>query len=108
MKTKIANTFYDKGILVMTKTVTRDSEGGLKTGSNKVNYKFYGNVNFSNFGAIQEQYGLDYKIDISITADNETNISINDMIKYNNIVYNVTDVLPTDSHILIVAVKWRQ
>ena len=33
---------------------------------------------------------------------------INDIIKYDNIVYNVTDVLKRDSHILVVATKWRQ
>ena len=134
MKTKIAKYFYDKGILVMTKTVTRDSEGGLKTGSNKVNYKFYGNVNFSNFGAIQEQYGLDYKIDISITASPENFedkvyledaelvyesdriyirqtgdivLGLDDIISYGGKEYRVMNIIPTDSHILIIG-QWQR
>jgi len=108
MRSKIAQVFYDKTVEVLTTNVITDAEGG-------VNYKglatidnFNCNVNFSNCKKIQEEYGLDYEIDISITADINTNIAINDLIKYNNVVYNVTDILPTDSHILIVATKWRQ
>ena len=134
MKTKIAHYFYDKGILVMTKTTTRDSEGGLKTGSNKVNYKFYGNVNFSNFGTIQENYGLDYKIDISITASpenfedkvylgdaelvyetdriyikqtGELVLGLDDIISYAGKEYRVTNIIPSDSHILILG-QWQR
>ena len=108
MKTKIANAFYDKTVEIMSKENIIDAEGGVISRGLTVIDSFNGNVSFSNCKKIQEEYGLDYEIDISITADPETNISINDMIKYNDIVYNVTDVLPSDSHILIVAVKWRQ
>lgn len=134
MKTSIAKYFYDKGILVMTKTQTRDSEGGLKNGSNKVNYKFYGNVSFSNFGTIQENYGLDYKIDISITASPENFedkvylgdaelvyetdkiyikqtgdlvLGLDDIISYAGKEYRVTNIIPSDSHILILG-QWQR
>jgi hypothetical protein len=134
MKTSIAKYFYDKGILVMTKTQTRDSEGGLKNGSNKVNYKFYGNVSFSNFGTIQENYGLDYKIDISITASPENFedkvylgdaelvyetdriyikqtgdlvLGLDDIISYAGKEYRVTNIIPSDSHILILG-QWKR
>ena len=134
MKTSIAKYFYDKGILVMTKTQTRDSEGGLKNGSNKVNYKFYGNVSFSNFGTIQENYGLDYKIDISITASpenfedkvylgdaelvyetdriyikqtGELVLGLDDIISYAGKEYRVTNIIPSDSHILILG-QWQR
>ena len=68
---------------------------------------FKGNVNFSNCKQIQEEYGLDYNIDVSITTDYNL-LKINDIIKYREIIYNVTDILSSDSHLLVVATKWRQ
>lgn len=108
MKSKIANTFYDKTVGKMTKQTVIDAEGGVTSKGLTVSSNFNGNVSFSNCKSIQEEYGLDYEIDISITTDVNTDISINDIIQYNSVVYKVTDVLPSDSHILIVAVKWRQ
>lgn len=105
---KIADTFYDKPIQILDKTIIFDSEGGVTSKGFDVIDTFKGNVSFSNCKKIQEEYGLDYEIDISITASNDTNICIANYIKYQNIVYDVTDILPSDSHILIVATKWRQ
>lgn len=108
MSKKIAETFYDKTVEVMTNNTITDAEGGVNYKGLAVIDSFKGNVSFSNCKKIQEEYGLDYEIDISITTYIDTNVSINDIIKYNDIVYNVNDVLLTDSHILIVATKWRQ
>lgn len=107
MKNKIASVFYDKTVEVLaTKTIT-DAEGGVNYNGLEVIDTFNGNVNFSNCKKIQEEYGLDYSIDISITTNNNT-IKINDIIKYCGVVYNVKEVLSSDSHLLIVATKWRQ
>lgn len=108
MTKAIAKTFYDNTVEVMTNNTITDAEGGVTYKGLAVVDSFKGNVSFSNCKKIQEEYGLDYQIDISITADIDTNIGINDIIKYDNVVFNVTDILPTDSHILIVATKWRQ
>lgn len=134
MKKLIAKNFYDKEILVLDKTATRDEEGGLNTKAGKVSYKFYGNVNFSNFGKIQEDYGLDYQIDISITASPETFedkvyledaelvydrdriyikdtseilLGINDIISYGGKEYRVSSIIPFDSHILVLG-QWER
>lgn len=134
MKKLIAKNFYDKGILVLDKTITHDEEGGMNVKKGRVSYKFYGNVNFSNFGSIQEDYGLDYQIDISITASPETFedkvyfddaelvydkdkiyikqteeilLGISDIISYGGKEYEVTNIIPFDSHILILG-KWQQ
>ena len=108
MKNKIAKAFYDKTVEVLTNSVITDAEGGVTSKGLEVISNFNGNVSFSNCKKIQEEYGLDYEIDISITTSTDTSISINDYIKYDNVIYNVSDVLPSDSHILIVATKWRQ
>ena len=107
MKKRIADTFYDKTVEVLDNNIITDAEGGIMSKGLIVLRNFKGNVSFSNCKKIQEEYGLDYEIDISITTD-DNNININDLIKYNEVVYSVSDVLSSDSHILIVARKWRQ
>ena len=108
MTKRIAQTFYDKEVSILVKNTSIDAEGGVNSKGYDVLKTFKGNVNFSNCKQIQEEYGLDYNIDVSITTYNSTIISIDDIIKYNDIVYKVTDVLTSDSHILVVATKWRQ
>lgn len=105
---KIADTFYDKTVEILDKIFDIDTEGGVTSKGFNVIDTFKGNVSFSNCKKIQEEYGLDYGIDISITASNDTSICIANYIKYQDVVYDVTDVLPSDSHILIVATKWQQ
>lgn len=107
MKKQIAKVFYDKEVEVLVKKTTIDAEGGVNTKGYDVADTFKGNVNFANCKQIQEEYGLDYNIDVSITTDYNL-LKINDIIKYQEIIYNVTDVLSSDSHILVVATKWRQ
>ena len=107
MKKQIAKTFYDKEIYHLDKDEIVDAEGGVNIKSMGVLETFKSNVNFSNCKKIQEEYGLDYNIDISVTT-NYDSVKINDIIQSNGVIYKVTDVLPSDSHILIVATKWRQ
>lgn len=107
MTKKIAQTFYDKEVSILDKKSNVDAEGGVTSKGYDVIGTFKGNVNFSNCKQIQEEYGLDYNIDVSITTDYNL-LKINDIIKYLDVIYNVTDVLLSDSHILIVATKWRQ
>ena len=107
MTKKITQTFYDKEVSILDKKSNVDAEGGVTSKGYDVIGTFKGNVNFSNCKQIQEEYGLDYNIDVSITTDYNL-LKINDIIKYLDVIYNVTDVLLSDSHILIVATKWRQ
>ena len=106
MTKEIAKVFYDKTISVLFNKTTIDAEGGVNYKGLEVVETFKGNVNFSNCKKIQEEYGLDYQIDVSITT-NYRSLKINDLIKYEDTTYNVTDVLRNDSHVLIVATKWR-
>ena len=107
MKQKIANTFYDKKVLVLKNETIQDSEGGISYKGLASKESFMANVSFSNNKTIQDDYGLDYEIDISITT-NYHKLKHHDLIKYNDTIYDITDILPTDSHILIVGVKWQQ
>ncbi len=107
MTKRIAKAFYDKTVEVLNNNIITDAEGGVIYKGYATVDNFKGNVSFSNCKKIQEEYGLDYNIDISITTNYEQ-LKINDIIKYLGVIYNVTDVLSTDSHFLIVATKWRQ
>lgn len=103
----IAKNFYDKEVSVLVKETIIDAEGGVNFKGYDVVDNFKGNVSFSNCKQIQEDYGLDYKIDISITT-NYNLLKMNDIIKYQDVIYNVSDILPSDSHIVVVGTKWRQ
>lgn len=106
MKSKIAQYFYDKEIKLYKKTETTDDEGGKTFNISKSDYEFLGNVNFKNRRKIQEEYGLDYDVDIAITTDFDK-AEINDLILY-NVYYDVTDVIVCDSHFLILGKIWRK
>lgn len=106
MKTEIAKTFYDKEIHLMNKRTETDAEGGVKTNGYSVVDVFNGNVNFSNCEKIQEEYGLDYKINISITTD-YTKLKKDDIFTYDKVLYEVKGIFMRDSHLLIVGANWR-
>ena len=106
MKKAIAKTFYDKEIHLMDKSVDMDAEGGVKTNGYSVKDSFKGNVNFSNCEKIQEEYGLDYKINITITTD-YTELKKDDIIAYDKVLYEVKGIYPKDSHVLILGANWR-
>ena len=106
MKTAIAKTFYDKEIHLMNKSVEKDAEGGVKTKGYTVADSFNGNVNFSNCEKIQEEYGLDYKVDISITTD-YTGLEKDVIISYDKVLYEVKGIYIRDSHLLVLGTKWR-
>lgn len=104
-KETIAETFYDKDINIHEKIETQDAEGGRKKVAGDLITTFKGNVRYTNLKEIQEEYGLTYQIDIAITTHYE-DISVDDLIKYKDVTYVVTDAIPNDSHIFIVGVKF--
>lgn len=103
-KTTIKNTFYDKEIDLYTVNEAVDSEGfkrkgepATKTGS------FLGNVNFSKLDKIQESYGIDESIDMTITTD--SNVELDQVIGYLGKHYKIVRAIPFDSHNLLIAQK---
>jgi hypothetical protein len=103
-KTGIKRTFYDKLIKKFESTSSTDDEGwsGYVIGSKSTS--FYGNVRFDNLAEIQEDYGLDKKIDIAITTDESVNTG--QILEYEDVDYRVVSSIPSDSHNLILAEKW--
>ena len=107
MKTAIAKAFYDKEIHLMDKRTERDAEGSVKTLGYTDKESFKGNVNFSNCEKIQEDYGLDYKVSISFSTD-YTGLTVNDIIRYDGVLYEVKGIYNRDSHTFVLGAKWRE
>lgn len=106
----IADIFYDKNIYILDKTESIDDEGGIvkqEDVSSNIKRSFNGNVKFNELGAVQNEMGLVEKIDISITCSTSVEIELDDLIKVGEVIYQVTKVLPFDSHKFIAGVKWR-
>lgn len=107
MKKTIAAQFYDKTVEVLSSEVSIDDEGGIIKGEALVVREFKGNVQFSNFALIQQEYGIDYQIDVVITTD-DRNIKTGELLRNQGIRYVAKDVRPFDSHVLIVGALWQR
>ena len=105
-KKAIADVFYDKVVDILPAEETVDVEGGVKRQpGSTASGSFTGNVNYSNLKEVQEELGLTYDIDVAITT-NADNVSVNDFVSYSGTVFVVTDVIPYDSHKMVVATKY--
>ena len=103
----IADTFYDKEIFIVEKFERLDVEGGRSVSYGTEIGSFNGNVQFSELKKIQEEYGLRENIDIAVTNGIPCAVKVGDLIKYQGIVYEVTNAVPSDSHVLIGGKKWK-
>lgn len=102
---KIADTFYDKTVSLLTKTSTSTDGWVEQTGT--VSSTFKANVRFDNLGTVQTELGLTESIDVSFTCATDVNIEIDGLFEYNDVTYKVAAVVPYDSHLKIVGRKWR-
>lgn len=105
-KDAIANAFYDKVIVVLNSTTTKDAEGGVVRNSQSVKTSFKGNVRFNDLGELQAELGLVESIDISVTCNTNAEIELNDIFRYNNRLYVAINVIPSDSHLTIIGKKY--
>lgn len=91
----------------MDKRTEKDAEGGVKTLGYTEKDTFKGNVNFSNCEKIQEDYGLDYKVDVSITTD-YTGLAKTDILGYGEQLFEVKGIYTRDSHTLVLGAIWQR
>lgn len=106
MKTAIAEAFYDKEVHRMEQRTETDAEGAVKTLGYAVKESFFANVNCSNCEKIQEDYGLDYRVDITLST-HYSKLKKEDMIFYHEQLYTVKGIYPRDSHVFVVGTSWR-
>jgi len=104
-KDAISKAFYDKVVEILDKKEALDDEGGVIKGGETIKSTFKGNVQF----LVQEQeqlgVGLVKRGDIQITCPTDTEVAIDDILRYANVRYTVISVLPYDSHLTIVGQK---
>ena len=105
-KSAIAKAFYDKTITVLESTMTKDAEGGVVRGRPTEAGDFKGNVRFTDLGIVMSDLGLTESIDICITCPLETEIKLNSLVRYSDVDYQVTNIVPSDSHLTITGKKW--
>jgi hypothetical protein len=104
-KKAIKDTFFDKTITRYSTTIVLDeNRTARKSGTTVVSGSFLGNAHFDNFEQVQETYGIKDKIDMTITSDVE--IPRDEIIGYYGKQYKVFEVIPNDSHYLLVCKKW--
>lgn len=101
----ISDIFYDKTVQVLSKEIVTDTEGSRRSVPGVITGTFKGNVNFNTLAAVQESYGLDYEIDITITTAYD-GIKVNDLISYDGRYFEVTDCKPFDTHYQIVGIDY--
>lgn len=102
-KQKIADTFYDKDVVLYTTSEVVDDEGWARMEESEVS-SFVGNVRFDNLAQLQEDYGLKEVVDIAISTHED--IQVGSVLKYGDVLYKVNKAIPFDSHNLIVASIW--
>lgn len=103
-KQVIKDTFYDKEVDLYSVTTEPDSDGFVRKGEPATKTgSFLGNVNFDKLDAIQEEYGIDQDIDITISTDED--VSLDQVISYGGRFYKVIRAIQNDSHNLLIAQK---
>lgn len=101
----IADTFYDKTVSILAKTTT-STDGWVEETGTTVTSTFKANVRFDQLGEVQSELGLTESIDIAITCGTDVDVNTDSLISYAGVTYNVTAVLPNDSHKKIAGRKW--
>ncbi len=103
-KDAIKRVFYDKEFTRYTVVVQPDDEGHTHNVLANAG-TFKGNIHHKGLKELQEQYGLQVEAVAYITTD-FLDISLNDVIEYSGRKYKVVQVVPYDSHQLIILTSY--
>lgn len=101
-KEAIASVFYTTEVKVFEVSIVTDDEGGVTIGERTFSHSFKGNAQYPHIGTTLEQIGLTFDADIVVTCDSETIVRVNNYIQVDEMLYQVTEVIPTDSHLKVV------
>lgn len=105
-KKAVSAAFYDKEISVFAAGNARDKYGGAKKILGEKLGTLKGNVRFSQLGEAQAELGLTEEIDIIVTCASDEGVKVGDLIVYDYIIYAISSVIPSDSHLTIAGQKW--
>ena len=100
----ISEAFYDKKFEVF----TFETQLGLEGDTTKVFQRVgecSGNVRFANLAKLREELGLMDEIQIAISCDKSVEVKSGDFIEFEKIKYFAFEVIPFDSHLMILGRK---
>lgn len=99
-----AKAFYDKPIQILGIEVIKETDGGIVK-RDSIKSELLGNVRFNNFGISKNEIGNIVDADITITCMPDVDIQIDDRLKYRDVIYGVSEILRSDSHLTIIGIK---
>lgn len=105
-KNIIANTFYDKTLIIYSTESVKDDEGFATSEATTTNTYILGNVRFDKLDKVALDYGITDKIDMTVTTNDV--IDAGTILGYGNNKYKVLRSIPFDSHYLLIASLWLQ
>lgn len=100
----IADTFYDKTLTYYSTEGIVDDDGWSRQSETATSNTFSGNVRFSNLAQLQEDYGIKEVIDIAVTTGDT--VEVGSVVKYDDVLYKISKVIPFDSHNLLIGNIW--
>lgn len=103
-KKAISNAFYDKKFEVFTFETQLGIEGDTTKTFRKIG-EYFGNVRFTNLAKLREELGLADEISIAISCENSAKVEAGDFVEFSGKKYLAFEVLPRDSHLLILGRK---
>ena len=97
----IADAFYDKKFEVLTFETQLGIEGDAVKAFQKTG-EYFGNVRWTNLAKLREELGLTDQINVAISCDKSVSIKAGDYIAIDTRKYFAFEVIPRDSHLLIL------
>jgi hypothetical protein len=104
MKQNISKHFYDKTLTEYSEEDTIDNEGFVTGEATSTENTFLGNVGFENLEQAREDYGIEERIDIKISTQEDK--SLGSILGYDGVLYKIVKRIPSDSHNLLFGKKW--
>lgn len=104
-KHNIDKYFYDKDFDVYSSKEVVDDEGWGAVSEETIQGSFKGNVAFDNLAEIQQNYGIEEEIDITISTHEE--VELGSLVGYDSVLYKIIRAIPLDSHNLLMGKKWK-
>lgn len=98
---------YDKTIYRCDVNPTEEADGWKSREAATITDEFFkANVQYTVSDALKEQYGIHETFDIAYTTGVENTVALAEVLNYDGRFFEVTRVLPFDSHLLVLCKSW--
>lgn len=104
--TAIAAAFYDKELILCSKTSIKDDRGWTRDSVTETETTYLVHTRYNKLAEVQEQYGIREDINIAITGPSDMVVVKGDIIKIGGKYYRIIDGYPNDTHKVLVGQVW--